>query len=123
MNVDIENIIQGVGSDARIGTQFFSPSLGYGGSCLPKDTLSLLHSCEEKGITFNLLKTTVQVNENRKMYFINKLQERFILPLHERNESNRPGVNDLPESIGILGLSFKAKVFSGYRSHKLSFGT
>lgn len=94
MSINVENIIQGVGMDKRIGTHYFSPSLGYGGSCLPKDTLSLQSFCNNNNFEFNLLNASIKVNNDRKQLFIQKLNERF-------------GEN-FPKRIGILGLSFKA---------------
>ena len=41
MGVDIDEVVEGVAHDDRIGKHFFVPGIGYGGSCLPKDTASL----------------------------------------------------------------------------------
>ena len=37
VGADVEQVVRGIGSDSRIGTQFLSPGIGYGGSCFPKD--------------------------------------------------------------------------------------
>ena len=36
-----------LGSDPRIGADYLQPSLGFGGSCLPKDVAGLLHSSQQ----------------------------------------------------------------------------
>ena len=37
VGTDITEIVQGAGSDSRIGPHFLRPGIGYGGSCFPKD--------------------------------------------------------------------------------------
>ncbi len=41
---DVSQVMKGMGLDARIGSAFLSAGLGYGGSCFPKDTDSLVHT-------------------------------------------------------------------------------
>ncbi len=42
MDVDVENVRRGIGSDGRIGFSFIYPGCGYGGSCFPKDVQALI---------------------------------------------------------------------------------
>src|SRR5437667_9949361 len=41
---DVTQVTKGVGLDSRIGAAFLQAGLGYGGSCFPKDTESLVHT-------------------------------------------------------------------------------
>lgn len=90
---DIEKVAIGIGLDPRIGTNYLKASLGYGGSCLPKD-LNAITNLE--GISKCDLKILSSINESNEIqiqHFINKVLERFKSISHYK--------------IAILGLSFK----------------
>ena len=52
---DVSQVMKGMGLDARIGAAFLQAGLGYGGSCFPKDTDSLVHTAAALGYDFHLL--------------------------------------------------------------------
>jgi len=65
LGADIDDVVIGVGSDPRIGSNHLRPGPGWGGSCLPKDTRAMLHMAEQVGQRMELLEAVVAVNETR----------------------------------------------------------
>jgi UDPglucose 6-dehydrogenase len=90
---DVTYVMKGMGLDARIGSAFLSAGLGYGGSCFPKDTDSLIHTAATLGCDFALLKAVVEINRERAGHFI-RMIEKSLNPLDGR-------------TIAVLGLAFK----------------
>src|SRR5882672_10071191 len=90
---DVTQVMKGMGLDARIGAAFLSAGLGYGGSCFPKDTESLVHTAGTLGYDFSLLRSVVEINRERASHFVD-LMAKALSPLDGR-------------SIAVLGLAFK----------------
>jgi len=90
---DIAQVAKGMGYDTRIGAAFLQAGLGFGGSCFPKDTLSLLHTFQRYGEENQLLRTVMEINNERVPRFCRRIEQR-LQPLKGR-------------TIGVLGLSFK----------------
>src|SRR5439155_1492905 len=67
---DVTQVMKGMGLDARIGPAFLQAGLGYGGSCFPKDTDSLIHTAATLGYKFDLLRAVVDVNAGRTIHFL-----------------------------------------------------
>ena len=91
---NIKNVEEGIGTDPRIGNEFLSSGLGYGGSCLPKDIKSLIKTGENLSCKMNILEAVDKVNQNQKHIFLNKIYEKFGHDLSTR-------------TIAIWGLTFK----------------
>ena len=90
---DVTQVMKGMGLDARIGGAFLSAGLGYGGSCFPKDTDSLVYTASTLGYDFTLLRAVVDVNRERAGHFVEKM-ETALKPLDEK-------------IVAVLGLAFK----------------
>src|ERR1044071_3368554 len=90
---DVTQVMKGMGLDPRIGPAFLSAGLGYGGSCFPKDTDSLVQTAAQLGYDFSLLRSVVDVNRERSSHFVD-LMVKALSPLDGR-------------SIAVLGLAFK----------------
>jgi UDPglucose 6-dehydrogenase len=77
VGADINKVRIGIGSDHRIGYHFIYPGVGYGGSCFPKDVKALAQMAEEVGVTPKIVRAVDEVNREQRVYFLNKILERF----------------------------------------------
>src|SRR3989344_4649078 len=87
-------VLEAVGLDKRVGSQFLSPGAGYGGSCFPKDVKAMIAISHKAGYNFSLLKDVEEVNMETILRIVDKAKK-----LLSGNLKNK--------TIGILGLSFK----------------
>jgi UDPglucose 6-dehydrogenase len=90
---DVTQVMKGMGLDARIGPAFLSAGLGFGGSCFPKDTDSLVHTAAALGYDFALLQQVVEINRERAGHFVDIIAK-ALGPLDGR-------------VVAVLGLAFK----------------
>lgn len=96
LGADVNMVRKGIGSDARIGTKFIYPGVGYGGSCFPKDVKALIKTAKEKNYNMRILNAVEEVNENQKEVLFNKVKIHF--------DGNLKG-----KKFALWGLSFKPK--------------
>ncbi len=73
LEVDVEEVRRGIGSDPRIGYHFIYPGCGYGGSCFPKDVQALERTAREHGYQPALLSAVEKVNHAQKRTLFTKL--------------------------------------------------
>ncbi|MBK8165650.1 MAG: UDP-glucose/GDP-mannose dehydrogenase family protein [bacterium] len=62
VGADVFDISKALGLDKRIGSKFLHPGLGFGGSCLPKDTNALVHIAGEAGEDMTIVRAAIAVN-------------------------------------------------------------
>lgn len=94
VDADVQDVARGIGLDNRIGPKFLHAGPGYGGSCFPKDTLALLQTAETAGVDQRIVRTTVDVNDKRKLQMVERV-------------ANALGGNLAGKKVGVLGLAFK----------------
>lgn len=90
---NVEEVANGIGMDERIGRRFLNASLGFGGSCFPKDLSAFVKISEELGYDFRLLKEVQRINEDQMGRFVKKITETLWVLKGKK--------------IGVLGLAFK----------------
>jgi UDPglucose 6-dehydrogenase len=90
---DVHAIAKAMGLDGRIGKYFLHPGPGYGGSCLPKDTLGLVAIGKEHGVPMSVVAAVIAANDAQTRRMIGKIEA---------------GLGALGgRTIAVLGLSFK----------------
>ena len=94
VDADVQDVARGIGLDNRIGAKFLHAGPGYGGSCFPKDTLALLQTADQAGVEQRIVRTTVQVNDDRKAAMADRVAQAI-------------GGDLSGKRIGVLGLAFK----------------
>ncbi len=93
MGADVDEVIQAMGLDTRIGPQFLRPGIGFGGFCLPKDVQAFIRLGEKASADMSLLKDAECINKRRIDRFLAKARA-LLWTLKDKR-------------IGILGLAFK----------------
>ena len=93
MGADVDEVVEAMGLDPRIGPQFLRPGLGFGGFCLPKDVQAFIRLGEKAGVDVSLLKDAECINKKRLDSFLAKARQALWILKGKR--------------IGILGLAFK----------------
>jgi len=105
-NADITAVMDGAGSDRRIGRAFLQAGRGYGGGCFPKDVSGLIRSAEDHGVDMEIMHAATAVNESMPHYIIQKAQK----CLGPDNSVWRG------KKAAVLGMSFKAGTSDTRRS-------
>jgi UDPglucose 6-dehydrogenase len=90
---NVHEVANGMGMDERIGRRFLQASLGFGGSCFPKDLSAFIKIAEQVGYDFRLLKEVQAINAAQMSRFVKKIQDTLWV------------IKD--KTIGVLGLAFK----------------
>ena len=70
----VDDVIEGIGSDHRIGPAFLRPGPGWGGSCFPKDSRALVKIASDHGYDFTLMKGVIDVNEEQRRRMVAKVR-------------------------------------------------
>ena len=98
VGADVAAVVEGIGSDQRIGGQFLRPGPGWGGSCFPKDSRALVKIAEDHGYDFSMMRGVIEVNTEQLERMVAKIERAA-----GRGRGRLDGV-----TVGALGLTFKA---------------
>ena len=93
LGIDAYKVMEGVGLDARIGKQFLSAGVGWGGSCFPKDVAALRAKAKQIGYNPKILDVITETNNEQPLKLIEILKKKMDLK---------------GKKVAVLGLAFKA---------------
>jgi len=94
VDADVVDLLQGLGYDHRIGFSYLQPGPGWGGSCLPKDTASLIVMGKDHNFDFPILNSAVATN--------NAQLEHVVQTILSKIDASTG------EVVGLWGLTFKS---------------
>lgn len=92
-NIDVYEVMKGVGLDFRINPMFLGAGCGFGGSCFPKDVKAIVALSKKIDVETPLLDAVLYTNEIQPMHFVDIIK-------------NTIGSLD-GKIVAFLGLSFK----------------
>ena len=106
VGADVAAVVEGIGSDKRIGSQFLRPGPGWGGSCFPKDSRALVKIAEDHGYNFTMMRGVIDVNDEQLERMVTKIGRAVGRAVG--GEIDRHVVDLSGLTVGALGLTFKA---------------
>ena len=103
---DINQILDAIGTDTRIGRKYLRPGLSFGGPCFPRDNRLLAYAARRAGMEAPLAEASDRVNELTKTELLKRAKR------------------ELPEggTVLILGISYKPDTYITEESAGLHLG-
>ena len=95
LNINVEDVSIGIGTDKRIGGRFLRAGPAYGGSCFPKDTRAIVDTAKKSKTSLSLINAVINSNNKRS----DLLLKRIALILNNKIKNKK---------ITFLGVTFKA---------------
>lgn len=96
---------EGIGADKRIGRDFLSAGLGFGGSCFPKDIAAFIAISDQLGIPFNLLKEVQNINSRQLECFLDAIREALWVSKDKKlavwGLAFKPNTDDVRSSVAV----------------------
>lgn len=107
LDVDVEQVRQGIGSDSRIGYSFIYPGCGYGGSCFPKDVSALVRMAEQNEMQPLVLSAVENRNAAQKRHLFDRILAHYNGNLEGKcfalwGLAFKPGTDDMREASSLV---------------------
>ncbi|MFX1451543.1 MAG: UDP-glucose dehydrogenase family protein [Promethearchaeota archaeon] len=104
-NVDVSQVMKGVGLDYRINPRFLRAGVGFGGSCFHKDVNAIKAWSKSKGYQSRLLEAVLGINDDQAIHIVD-IAENLAGKLADKKVSLlglsfKPGTDDMREAASI----------------------
>ena len=104
-NVDVVQVMEGIGLDYRINHRFLGPGVGFGGACFHKDVNAITKWSRSKGYISKILEAVLERNDLRAIRIVD-IAEGLIGKLDGKKVtllglSFKPGTDDMREAPSI----------------------
>jgi UDPglucose 6-dehydrogenase len=104
-NVDVIQVMEGVGLDYRINHRFLGAGVGFGGSCFHKDVNAIKAWSKSKGYTSRLMEAVLDINDDQAISIVDIAEELTGKLAGKRitlmGLSFKPGTDDMREAASI----------------------
>ena len=104
-NVDIAQVMKGVGLDYRLNSRFLNAGVGFGGSCFHKDVNAIKAWSKSKGYPSRLLEAVLGINDDQAIHIVD-MAEQLAGKLADKKVALlglafKPGTDDMREAASI----------------------
>ena len=104
-NVDVVQVMEGVGLDYRINSRFLGAGVGFGGACFHKDVNAITKWARSKGYIATILEAVLERNDHRAIRIVD-IAEGLVGKLEGKKVtllglSFKPGTDDMREAPSI----------------------
>lgn len=101
-----KEVMRGLGSDSRIGSDFLYPGLGYGGGCFAKDVSGMIKSADSLEVDSGILDAVKKINDTQVYIALDKMRALLDGDFHGKRVaflglSFKPGSSDVRESMAL----------------------
>lgn len=108
VGASIDDVVEGMKYDSRIGEKFLHAGIGYGGSCFPKDTSALFSLANSLHYELKTVDAAMQINRKQKLRLFQKVRERLLtlqgLKVAVLGLTFKPGTDDLREAPSLVNI-------------------
>ena len=97
---EINNVLDAIGADSRVGKKYLKYGYGFGGPCLPRDNRAFAAYAKKVGLEYNLGETTDNFNDEHSVFLTNYFchDNKESLPFYFDYVSYKKGTDILTES-------------------------